>query len=154
MESIKDSGLGSNIHIIPVGQPRETCVRWWKFPKWSPSIWTWSVVLEDASAQSVQTSPFGVIPIRGKPDNWRLILDLTSPIGHSINDGIDPARCLLKYASIDQAVSLCCSLGVAPLLSKLDIKSTYHMVLVHPDNCHLQAHSHPPNLGGSTNSSP
>ena len=31
------------------------------------------VLLEDASAQSVQTSPFGVIPKRGKPDNWRIV---------------------------------------------------------------------------------
>ena len=57
------------------------------------------VLLEDASAQSVQTSPFGVISKRRKPDNWRLILVLSSPIGHSVNDRIDPARCSLKYAS-------------------------------------------------------
>ena len=95
------------------------------------------VLLEDALAQSVQTSPFGVIPKRGKPNNWRLILDLSSPIGHSVNDGIDPARCSLKYTSIDQAGSLCRSLGEAPLLSKLDIKSAYCMVPVHPDDRHL-----------------
>ena len=95
------------------------------------------VVLDDELAQSVRTSPFGVIPKQEKPDEWRLILDLSSPLGHSVNDRIDPARCSLKYASIDQVVCICYSFCEAPLLSKLDIKSAYRMVPVHPDNCHL-----------------
>ena len=94
------------------------------------------VILDDKSAQSVQTSPFGLIPKWEKPDDWCLILDLSSPLGHSVNDGINPTRCLLKYASNDQAVCICRSLGEA-LLSKLDIKSAYCMVPVHPNDCHL-----------------
>ena len=77
--------------------------------------------LDDESAQSVQTSPFGVIPKWENPNDWGLILDLSSPLGHSVNDWIDSARCLLKYACIDQAVCICHSFEV-PLLSKLDIK--------------------------------
>ena len=79
------------------------------------------VVLDDESAQSVQTSPFGVIPKWENPNDWGLILDLSSPLGHSVNDWIDSARCSLKYACIDQAVCICHSFEV-PLLSKLDIK--------------------------------
>ena len=73
------------------------------------------VILDDESAQSVQTSPFGLIPKWGKLDDWHLIPDLSSPLGHSVNDGINPARCSLKYASIDQAVCICRSLGEALL---------------------------------------
>lgn len=35
-------------------------------------------------------SSFGVIPKRGQPGKWRLIIDLSSPGGSSVNDGIDP----------------------------------------------------------------
>ena len=95
------------------------------------------VTLDEVAAQAVQISPFGVIPKRGVPDGWRLILDLSSPPGYSVNDGIDAAKCSLKYSTIDQAVNICRNLGRAPLLSKLDIKSAYRMVSVHPDDCHL-----------------
>ena len=95
------------------------------------------ITLVDIEARSVQTSPFGVIPKRGTANGWRLILDLSSPPGHSINEGIDPAKCSLKYALIEQAVQICRSMGEAPLLSKLDIKSAYRMVPVHPDDRHL-----------------
>ena len=37
---------------------------------------------------SLQVSPFGVIPKNHQPGKWRLILDLSSPAGHSVNDGI------------------------------------------------------------------
>ena len=35
-----------------------------------------------------QISRFGVIPKHHKPDSWRLIIDLSHPHNHSINDGI------------------------------------------------------------------
>ena len=95
------------------------------------------MTLDEVAAQAVQISPFGVIPKRGVPDGWHLILDLSYPPGYSVNDGIDPAKCALKYSSIDQVVNICRTLGWAPLLSKLDIKSVYCMVSVHPDDHHL-----------------
>ena len=36
----------------------------------------------------VQISPFGEIPKKYKVNRWRLIVDLSSPEGHSINDAI------------------------------------------------------------------
>ena len=39
--------------------------------------------------QGIHTSPFGVIPKKNKPNKWRLILDVSFPMGHSMNDGID-----------------------------------------------------------------
>ena len=40
----------------------------------------------------VQISSFGVIP-KSTPGKWRLILDLSSPHGKSVNDGIDKTLC-------------------------------------------------------------
>ena len=52
-----------------------------------------------ASLPSVQFSRFGVIPKTGL-NNWHLILDLSSPEGRSINDGIRPELWSLSYVSI------------------------------------------------------
>ena len=54
------------------------------------------------SLPSVQVSRFGVIP-KSTPGKWRLILDLSSPEGQSVNDGIDPELCSLSYVSVDDA---------------------------------------------------
>ena len=37
----------------------------------------------------VQVSPFGVIPKSHQPNKWRLIVDLSSPEGKSVNDCIN-----------------------------------------------------------------
>ena len=48
----------------------------------------------------VQISPFGVIPKRNKPNKWRLIVDPSSPEGHSINDAISRELVTVSYTSI------------------------------------------------------
>ena len=50
---------------------------------------------------SLQVSPFGVIPKNHQPGKWRLILDLSSPAGHSVNDGIPKDPYSLKYVTVD-----------------------------------------------------
>ena len=39
---------------------------------------------------NLHVSSFEVIPKKGQPGKWRLIVDLSSPSGLSVNDGIDP----------------------------------------------------------------
>ena len=46
--------------------------------------------------QGIHTSPFGVIPKKNKPNKWRQILDLSSPMGHNVNEGIDKELSSLK----------------------------------------------------------
>ena len=84
----------------------------------------------------VQVSPFGVIEKkeRGK---WRLILDLSSPEGFSVNDGISPDLCSLSYISVDDVAKIIAQLGPGTQLAKVDIKSAYRMVPIHPDDRHL-----------------
>ena len=44
--------------------------------------------LEKAKELGIHCSPFGVIPKKNKVNKWRLILDLSSPEGCSVNDDI------------------------------------------------------------------
>ena len=44
----------------------------------------------EVAKRVVQISKFGVIPKGHSPGKWRLIVDLSSPASHSVNDGIDP----------------------------------------------------------------
>ena len=46
-----------------------------------------------SSAPQTQVSQFGVIPKNHQPNKWRLIVDLSHPIGGSVNEGI-PRCCV------------------------------------------------------------
>ena len=50
-------------------------------------------------AKQIHCSPFGVIPKKSKPGHWQLSLDLSSPDGHSVNDGIVKDLASLSYVS-------------------------------------------------------
>ena len=86
-----------------------------------------------ASLGTIQVSPLGVIPKKGL-NKWRLILDLSSPEGGSVNDGISPDLCSLSYISVDDAARAVVRTGRGALLAKVDIKSAYRMVEVHPED--------------------
>ena len=89
--------------------------------------------LEQAALPSA-TSSFGVIPKPHQPGKYRLILDLSRPKGSSVNDGIDPGVCSLKYASVDQAVQTLMALGPRAEMAKFDTESAYRLIPVHPDD--------------------
>ena len=80
------------------------------------------------------SSPIGVIPKRNWPNKWRLIVDLSSPKGASVNDGIDGALCSLTYASVSDAVKILTPLGRGALMAKLDLHEAYRMVPVNPQD--------------------
>ena len=82
----------------------------------------------------LRISPFGVIPKRNRPGKWRLIVDLSSPEGHSVNDELDRALCSIQYSSIDDAVQIIRRLGPGTLLAKLDLREAYRVVPVHPED--------------------
>ena len=84
----------------------------------------------------VRISRFGVIP-KKQPGSWHLILDLSSPEGSSINDGIGPDMSSLSYVSVDDATRLIASHGPGPALAKIDIKSAYRIIPIHPEDRHL-----------------
>lgn len=85
----------------------------------------------------VHCSPVGLVPKGRNMGRWRMIVDLYSPRGRSVNDGIQKHLCTLKYASVDDAVRFILAIGPNTLLLKIDLKSAYRMVPVHPQDWFL-----------------
>ena len=87
---------------------------------------------------AIHTNRMGVVPKGRTPGKWRIITDLSHPDGGSVNDGIQPQLCSLKYTSVEVVAAAAQRLGKGTLLAKLDIKSAYRLVPVHPqDRCLL-----------------
>ena len=80
------------------------------------------------SRTGIHTSPMGLIPKKNRPEKFRLIVDLSAPPMSSVNDGINPPLCMLKYtSSVLEAAK-----HPGMFMAKLDLKSAYRMVAVHP----------------------
>ena len=90
-------------------------------------------------APYVHVSQFGVIPKNHQPNKWRLIVDLSHPVGHSINDGIPKTLCSLSYITVDQAIEHIQKMGHGTLLAKIGIKHAFRLLPVHPADRHLLA---------------
>ena len=74
-------------------------------------------------------SCFGVIPKRHQPGKWHLILDLSSPAGHSVNDGIAGKHFSLHRMDVDE-ITAGMRLGWGSLMAKLDVQM--HTTLCQP----------------------
>ena len=61
-------------------------------------------------------------------------MDLSSPLGKSVDDGISSELASLSYISIDEIARLVASMGRGTLLAKMDIHNAYRMVPVHPED--------------------
>ena len=95
------------------------------------------VEVTPSESSVVHISRFGVIPKKHQPGRWRLIVDLSSPLERSVNDYIDPSLCSLSYASVEDAAAFVLKAGRGALLAKLDIKSAYRNIPIHPGDRHL-----------------
>ena len=82
---------------------------------------------------SLHISRFGVIPKNNQPGKWRLILDLSSPEGQSVNDGIPKPRFTVQYVLVDAFIDGM-SLGRGTLMAKFDVASAHQNVAIHPDD--------------------
>ena len=80
-----------------------------------------------------------MVPKDHQPGKFRLIIDLSSPVGDSVNKGIDPNLTSLTYPQVEDAVRLIKAAGSGALMAKLDLKAAYRHVPVHPDNKSLLA---------------
>ncbi len=79
----------------------------------------------EAERLGIHTSPFGVIPKKNKPNKGRLILDLSSPTGQSVNNGIGKELASLSYVSVDDVVNRVQQLGKVAMMAKMDAKQAY-----------------------------
>ena len=87
-------------------------------------------------ARGIQCKKLGVIP-KSAPGEWRLILDLSFPCQHSVNDGISRELCSLHYPTVDEAIGHILTLGKGALLAKVDIKHAYRNIPIHQLDRHL-----------------
>lgn len=90
-------------------------------------------------AARAQVSHFGVIPKNRQPNKWRLIVDLSHPRGHSVNDGIPKHLCSLLYISVDDTIDHILHMGPNTLLAKVDIKNAFRLLPVHSADRHFLA---------------
>ena len=90
-----------------------------------------------SSLPSCQISRFGVIPKNLQLDKQRLIVDLSHPKGGSVNCDIPKQLCSLKYVTLNDAIQTILALGPGTLLAKIDIKSAFRLLPVHPTDRHL-----------------
>ena len=75
-----------------------------------------------------------MIPKSYQPGKWRRIVNLSHPEGKSVNEGINSSRCSLQYVQVDDIVNQLLQLGPGALMAKLEVKSAYRIVPVHPDD--------------------
>ena len=87
--------------------------------------------------QDLRVSSFRVIPKKGQPDKWPLIVDLSSLHGHSVNDAIDPDSWHLQYIKMDDIIRMVSKFGPCALMAKFDIESAYRNIAIHPLDRHL-----------------
>ena len=59
-------------------------------------------------------------------------MDLSHPTNGSIHSGIPKKLYSLKYITVDSAIQLIRQLGCGTLLAKIDVKSTFSLLPVHP----------------------
>ena len=85
-----------------------------------------------SNSQSIHVSRIRIIPKGHNTGKWRLITDRSYPEGQSINDIIGWEYYSLGYTTVDKVVAKAAALGPGAHLAKIDIKSAYRLVPVHP----------------------
>ena len=90
-------------------------------------------LVNPVASEGIRTNPIGLIPKAHQLGRWWMIVDLSCPPGSSVNDGIDPSLSSIRYASVDNAVKIICSLVQWTLLTKFDVKD---VIPVHPSDHH------------------
>ena len=66
--------------------------------------------LPRSSLPLAHTSPIGLVP-KFQANQWRMIIDLSSPLHHSVHDGISSELSSVSYASVDDAIGHILCLG-------------------------------------------
>ena len=79
-------------------------------------------------------SSFAVIRKKGQPSKWRLIVDLSSPNGSSVNDKISPDEFTMEYIHLDHIIRMVSQHGPGALMAKFDVEAAYRNIPVHPSD--------------------
>ena len=84
----------------------------------------------------LHSSPIGLVPKSNQVGKWRMIVDLSFPRGHSVNDGVSKELSSITYAWVEDAVTRILQLGRGTQLAKFDLKNAYHNLPIHPHDQH------------------
>jgi hypothetical protein len=79
--------------------------------------------------QDLFCSPIGLVP---KPAGWRVIFDLSSPEGASVNDGIPKEYGILVYKTLNDAIQLIAQAGRGAVMMKRDLKAAFRHIPINP----------------------
>ena len=79
-------------------------------------------------------SPIGLVPKLddGIQMGWRVIFDLSSPEGHSVNDGIPKEYGSITYETLNDAIRLVAQAGKGAVMMKRDLKSAFRHIPISP----------------------
>ena len=134
--------LGFNPDAVTLKKPKANCPSVFEHPSIVDNYLAKEVSLSRVSGplkatalDGLQISRFGVIP--KKDGGWRLILDLSFPVGHSVNDGINKEEFTVTYSRVSDAIALIIKAGRGALMGKVHIKSAYRTIPVRPSDRHL-----------------
>ena len=72
-----------------------------------------------------------------KGNSWRLIIDLSFPVEHSVIYGIDKDDFSFQNCTAKHAINLIIKTGKRAFMGKVDIKSAYRMIPVNPSDRYL-----------------
>ena len=81
--------------------------------------------------QGVTLNSLGVIP-KSTLGKFRVIVDLSSPEGYSVNDNLVRNLTHVAYSSVEDAAFMMHTLGQGTQLAKIDIQSAYRIIPIHP----------------------
>ena len=82
-------------------------------------------------------SRFGVIPKNHQPNKWRLIVTCLTQLMAASMEGSQKGLCSLKYITVDSAIDQIKQIGYGTLMAKIDVKSAFRLLPVHPADRHL-----------------
>lgn len=84
----------------------------------------------------LQIRHFGVILKNNQASQWHLILDLSSPEGKSVNNGIPKPFFSVQYITVDSFIDGIMAEGQGTLVAKFDVASAYRYlnVAIHPQD--------------------
>ena len=83
-----------------------------------------------------QSSPLGVVP-KKEPNEFRIIHDLSYPVGSAVNEYIPKEFTMVHYETLDHVISLLSHFGRGALIGKTDIEDAFRIILIHPSCYHL-----------------
>ena len=83
-----------------------------------------------------QLNPIGVVP-KKTPGSFRMITNLSSPQGNSINDNISDIFSKVNYASFSEAIKMIIDAGPNAFLAKTDIEHAFRLIPINPNQYHL-----------------